>query len=249
MVKEPAHGRDNGAVASEKNLFREYKAALGNKPFLLILFPWALFITGVTIMSSMLKYLFEYVILDPEGVTIALLLLLVCALAAIPLWVRIAGKIGKKRCYMIGMGLLAGCSLLMAFFCDKVETPGLYLFMVVSGIGLSTHYIIPYALIPDAVEWDYFKTGKRREGIYYGLWTFISKLGQGLSGLVIGIVLSSTGYAANVAQNPDAILGIRFLMGPIPAVIFVAGILVLKFYPITEAVYNRMLAGDESRGS
>lgn len=240
-VKEPKHDRTDSTVAGGGNPLLEYKAAFKNKPFLLILFPWAFFITGVTILSSMLKYLFEYVIGDPGGVTIALLIMLVCALAAIPVWVKIAKKIGKKRCYMIGMALLSVFSLVLAFFSDRVSTLGLYIIIVPAGIGLSTHYIIPYALIPDAVEWDFHTTGQRREGIYYGLWTFISKLGQGLSGLLIGIVLSTTGYVANVAQDSTAILGIRLLMGPIPAVIFIAGIIILSFYPITEKVYNRML--------
>ncbi|MBN2051430.1 MAG: MFS transporter [Spirochaetales bacterium] len=243
-VKEPARDETAGKP-SKGNPLKDYTAAFKNIPFLLILIPWALFITGVTVLSSMLKYLFDYVIRDPGGVTFALLIMLVCALAAIPLWVKIAKKIGKKRSYMIGMGILSVCAMIIAFFSDKVSTSGLYILMVFAGIGLSTHYIIPYALIPDAVEWDVFKTGIRREGIYYGLWTFISKLGQGLSGLLIGIVLSGSGYVANVAQGEKAILGIRFLMGPIPALIFLVGIVVLKFYPITEEVYNRKMSESE----
>jgi GPH family glycoside/pentoside/hexuronide:cation symporter len=243
-VKEPPRDLGKAEVPRERNIFREYRAAFVNKPFLLILFPWALFITGVTIISSMLRYLFEYVLLDPAGVTLALLVLLVSALGMIPVWVFLSRKIGKKQSYMTGMGILSLYALFLAFFADQVPLPVLYLMTILGGAGLSTQYVIPYSLIPDVVEWDYVKTGQRREGIYYGVWTFISKLGQGLSGLIIGIILSTSGYAPNLAQGTGAILGIRLLTGPVPVLFFIAGIIILGFYPITEKVYNGMIAGE-----
>ena len=238
-VKEPAAGSRRSA-AGNANIFKEYLAAFKNKPFLLILFPWAFFITGVTVISSMLKYYFEYVLGDPAGVTLALLVLLVAALLCIPLWVRIAKKIGKKKSYMIGMSIVALFALFLVFGAGGLGKTGLYIAMMIGGFGLSTHYVIPYSLIPDAVEWDYFHSGKRREGIYYGLWTFISKLGQGLSGLIIGFILSTTGYQANMVQEATAVFGIKLLTGPVACVVIVIGIVILGFYPITEKIYNEL---------
>jgi GPH family glycoside/pentoside/hexuronide:cation symporter len=238
-VKEPEHL--SSEPVHNRPILREYLTAFKNKPFLMILIPWALFITGVTVASGILKYYFEYVLLNPEGVTLALMFLLLFALGGIPIWVLISRKIGKKWSYIAGMSLFSLGILVLALAGDRLTQVGLYSTMAVAGLGLSTHYIIPYSLIPDAVEWDFVHTGQRREGIYYGLWTLISKLGQALAGLTIGLTLSGSGYVANVAQKPDSILAIRFLTGPIPVVIILAGIIVIRFYPITRKVYEEMI--------
>ena len=242
-VKEPAQP---AAQKHEKRfLLKEYVTAFRNKPFLLILIPWALFITGVTITSSSLKYYFEYVVLDANGVTMALLVLLVFALLGIPVWVKISKRIGKRLSYMTGMTIFSAGILLLSFLGDRVSVTGLYCIMALTGAGLSTHYIIPYALIPDVIEWDYAHTGQRREGIYYGLWTFISKLGQALSGLIIGITLSASGYVANTMQGAASVSAIRFLTGAIPTVVIIAGILVIRNYPISEEVYREIILKSE----
>ena len=78
-----------------------------------------------------------------------------------------------------------------------------------------------------------------------------------MAALISGIILQVMNYvakddtviqqAANAVsrvdvQTPDAILGIRLLLGPIPALFLIlAGILVL-FYPINEKKYQEIMA-------
>jgi len=250
-VKEPSQKLRTSAEArpaeaqqpaARRNLFSEYTSAFRNRPFLLILIPWALFITGVTIASGILRYYFKYVLTDPDGVTLALLFLLVFALIFIPVWVRISRRIGKKWAYIAGMTIFAAALLVIAYAGDAVPRGALYAVMAVAGMGFSTQYAMPYALIPDAVEWDYVHSGRRREGVYYGLWTLISKLGQALAGLVMGLTLHGSGYVANTAQEAASLGAIRALTGPIAAAFVLAGILVIRFYPITPRVYETMIA-------
>jgi Na+/melibiose symporter-like transporter len=45
-----------------------------------------------------------------------------------------------------------------------------------------------------------------------------------------------------IAQAPEAILGMRLLLGPLPAVFLIlAGVIVL-FYPINEKMYKEIMA-------
>ena len=48
-----------------------------------------------------------------------------------------------------------------------------------SGMGFT--YAMPYAMVPDAIEYDYLETGERTEGAFYGIWTFCFKIGQALA--------------------------------------------------------------------
>ena len=216
------------------NIVKDYLSTFANRPFLLILLPWTLNITGVTVLSTMLQYYFTNVLNQPDKVTMAMLLLLVVAIAFIPIWTAVSKRIGKKWSYIIGMlGVAAG--VLLIFLAGPSASVGtLYALVAFCGIGFSTGYALPWSIIPDAIDYDFLKTGENREGLYYGIWTFSSKLGQAISALIIGALLSLTRYDGTIAlQNPEAQLVIRLLFGPIAAVFYVASAIVLAFYPIT----------------
>jgi len=97
-----------------------------------------------------------------------------------------------------------------------------------------------WGIIPDTVEYDYSETGVRREGVYYGLWTFIIKVAQALSALILGVVLDGFGYIPDVAQTDTSLLGIRLLIGPLPAVFFIVANVILSFYPIDKKRYDEI---------
>jgi GPH family glycoside/pentoside/hexuronide:cation symporter len=236
-VKEPEVKKES----YNKGLVKEYILVLSDKTFLKILIPWGLYISGVTVVASTLIYFFQYVYRDEGMTTLIMLALLVTALAFIPVWVKISKKIGKKSSYITGMGIFIIAVLLVAFTADKVPVPFLMGYMVLAGIGLSTHYVMPYSLIPDVVENNYAETGKRREGIYYGLWTFLSKLGQAISALIIGIVLTLVHYIPGAEQTAPAEMGIRMLVGPVPVILIILGMVVMSRYPITSNKYKEIL--------
>jgi GPH family glycoside/pentoside/hexuronide:cation symporter len=113
--------------------------------------------------------------------------------------------------------------------------------MFFTGIGFT--YAIPYAMVPDAIEYDFLKTGERSEGAFTGIWTFGIKIGQAVALGISGGILSLSGYIPDVTQTPQALLGIRVLLGPIPAVIFFLALITLYCYPINEAHYKEILDG------
>ena len=98
-------------------------------------------------------------------------------------------------------------------------------------------------MVPDAIEYDYLRTGKRNEGAFYGIWTFTLKIGQAVALGITGLVLSVTGYIPDVEQTASALFGIRLLLGPVSAAIFLLAVLMLYFYPINEARYNEIIDG------
>ena len=118
-----------------------------------------------------------------------------------------------------------------------------------AGIGLATHYVFPWSMLPDAIDAGAVASGRRDEGVYYGLWTLLQKGGQALAPLLAGITLSATGYVADQAQTPAALTGIRLLVGPFPAVFFAAAVAVLTAYPITRAAHAKLRQRLQSSGS
>jgi GPH family glycoside/pentoside/hexuronide:cation symporter len=88
---------------------------------------------------------------------------------------------------------------------------------------------------------DRAEKGKRREGIYYGLWTFASKTGQALASAAAGWILSLFRYVPLApVQSPSALLGIRLMAGVIPAFLFLLGVGVHRKFPIDGEAYRRI---------
>jgi len=241
-VREPEHR----PAETQAGFLESYRHVIKNKPFRKILFTYALHIVGVTVVSGILVYFYKYIVGNEGQTTVALLFLLVSAMIFIPVSVVVSKRIGKKLTYAVGMGIVAVVALVTAFTGDAFGSVYVFVLMIVGGIGLSTTYAIPWSIMPDAVEWDSVRSGKRNEGAYYGLWTFVSKIGQALAIGVTGLILDLSRYVPDVAQEPSAILGIRIIFGPVTAVAFLAAILVLSGYPIDEKSYGELL---EQRGA
>jgi GPH family glycoside/pentoside/hexuronide:cation symporter len=227
--------------SKEENFFSAYLSILKDKVFLLALIPWTLHITGVSVLMAAFKYYFIYIYKQESLFTISMAAMLGAVVPSLFFWVWVSKKIGKKATYNLGMGLFAVAVLIFFFLGEQLGPTFAMFIMALAGVGFATHYVVPYALVPDIVEYDYSKTGRRREGLYYATWTLLTKIGQALAFVVAGVVLNLAGYIANTAQTPLALLGIKLLCGPIPALFFVAGVIVLAFYPINQAFYAQIL--------
>jgi GPH family glycoside/pentoside/hexuronide:cation symporter len=99
--------------------------------------------------------------------------------------------------------------------------------------------VIPWAIIPDAIEWGELQTGERHEGIFYSLVTLSRKVATSLTLPVVLLLMEWTGYIPNAAQQPESALwGIRIAIGPIPALLLLAGIVFAYKYPLTRKEYK-----------
>jgi GPH family glycoside/pentoside/hexuronide:cation symporter len=88
-------------------------------------------------------------------------------------------------------------------------------------------------MLPDVVEYDEKMTGERREGIYYGLWAFLTKFTSALGVAVSGWALNLFGYIPNVEQSTRALFGIRLFFSIVPSAVILISLPFLIWYPIT----------------
>ncbi len=231
-------------VIEQKGFFVTYKEVLFNKVFLSALIPWSLFIMGTSMVQGALIYFFKDIFGNEGLFQIALVLLLTFSLAFIPVWVKISKKIGKKNSYMIGMGIMSVGVLSFSLLGEVLGPIFAIIVMAVSGIGLSTHYVMPHAILPDVVEYDaHHHKGIRREGVYSSLWTFMSKIGQALALAISGWVLAIFAYNPNSVSSL-ANIGIKLMCGPLPIIFYIIGIIILHYFPIDEKYYHKMMKGE-----
>jgi GPH family glycoside/pentoside/hexuronide:cation symporter len=172
-------------------------------------------------------------------------LLLVTATIALPFWLWLSHRLGKHIAYIIGMVFWAGVQ--MGIFLVQPGQVSLVLWMAfLAGISVSAAHILPDAMFPDVIEWDELRSGRRQEGIYYGVKNFIRKL-TGALAIFLGLqVLGWFGYttppsgAITFEQSRITLSAIRVLIGPLGTVLLFSAVITAWFYPLTRERHGRI---------
>jgi len=217
-------------------------ATLGNRPFWMVMGLYLLSWTTASILAADLVYFANYHLRVPEQANYFVLVAEGAAILFIPLWVWVARRLDKKRAFILGTVSWIGILLLLSFIhSDQVGLA--YALAALSGSGIATAYVIPWAMVPDVVEHDELQTGQRREGSYYAFASFFQKLATGLAVWGMGQALYRAGYVTPTQaipvpdQSRQVIQVIRYFMGPIPAVLLFLSVLFAWFYPITREAH------------
>jgi glycoside/pentoside/hexuronide:cation symporter, GPH family len=235
-VREPAEAPAPQVIG----VVQSYINCLKNRPFVLIMLTFTAHMAAVTTIMGVAIYYFKYLHHNESLIQMAMGIMLTVALVFIPLSVKLSTFMGKKKVYAIGMSTMAGAAMLMFLFGHQYGSNFSMAMMVLVGVGLGFLYVMPWSIVPDAIDYHFLKTGHRTEGAFYGLWTFSVKLGQAIAMGITGLVFSWMQYVPNAEQSGLALLGIRLLMGPIPTVFFLTALLSLWFYPITRKRYEEI---------
>ncbi|KAK2514781.1 hypothetical protein Q9233_014724 [Columba guinea] len=157
----------------------------------------------------------------------------VSAAVSIPFWQKFLQRFGKKCA-------ACGISWMIPFAVMLVTIPNLilaYLVAFVSGLSIAASLLLPWSMLPDVV--DNFRLqnphGKGHETIFYSSYVFFTKMSAGIGLGISAAGLEFTGYKPGICrQSNDVILTLKILIGAVPAVLILAGLFILLFYPITE---------------
>ncbi len=220
-------------------LLAQFKLALDNRPFLILLGAAFLQRLAEGIGYAALVYFYVYVLKQP--LTILGTMVLFIALAGIfsqPMWVAACARFGKMRVYVSTLLLYCG-----AFALWLIPNPALWMILSIAtlnGLFNSAFILTALSMLTDTVAYDRTRTGLNREGAFNGVWLASEKVAFAVGTLIIGIVLSVSGYVEtdtgiSQSQPASALLGITIGYVMLPIVFHLSSLLVLRFYKIPEA--------------
>jgi GPH family glycoside/pentoside/hexuronide:cation symporter len=181
--------------------------------------------------------------LAPESAFFGILMS-VCILF-IPFWLWMAKRYDKRTAYRIGMTVWVVAALTI-FTVQPGQTNYLLFVAAFAGMGVSAAYTLPDSLFADVIEWDELRTGRRQEGVFYGMRTLIRKL---TGALVIFITLQLLGWSGYVSppdgavqfmQSDSALRMIRLLVSPFGAAIVSGTILLAWLFPLSREQYMKI---------
>ena len=219
---------------SQPSLKESLRAALRNHPFLysmgIFLFTWA----ALEVVQAMLLFFLKYRMGLEEESDMIFAVLFVAALISLPFWNWLSGRTDKRLTYIVGMLFMSVVLVVLIFALPEWGLPVVLALGALAGVGFGAVQVLPWAILPDTIEWDELQTGQRHEGMFYSLVTLFRKIAASLSIPVLLLMLSWTGYIPNAAvQPPSAIQGIRLLTGPYPAALLLVGVIFASRYPLT----------------
>jgi GPH family glycoside/pentoside/hexuronide:cation symporter len=222
------------------------KETLTNQPFRLVMGLYLLSWTTASILAAVLIYYATYYLRVPEQANFYVLAAEGAAILFIPVIVWLARRLDKRRAFILGsatwMVVLMGLFLL-----QSDQTTLAYILAALSGAGIATAFVIPWAMIPDIIEYDQVRTGQRREGSFYAFASFFQKLATGLAIWAMGQALAWSGYITPVTgeappvQPEEVIFVIRVFAGPVPVVLLFLAIVCAWYYPITREKHRALL--------
>jgi GPH family glycoside/pentoside/hexuronide:cation symporter len=227
--------KERPELAGEPSKLPAFKAvftAFKNKPFVILMIAFILSSFSFTVLTALVAYFITYQLNMGDQVSFVLLIMLVMiGLFLVPARM-ISDRINKGPTYALGL-FIASLAVMTGFLLPHAPTPLIYVIAAVAGIGFSTQWVCPWSMLPDVVEYDEKMTGERREGIYYGLWAFLTKFTSALGVAVSGWALGLFGYVPNVEQTAQSLFGIRLFFSIVPAVVILISLPLLIWYPIT----------------
>ena len=231
----------------EPGFIEGFRIAFSNRPFVMVTAIYLMSWLAIQfIQANMLLYV-RYWIGDEGRFIILAMSLQVSIFLFLVVWTKISERIGKRHVYFVGVTfwLLVQFAL---FFVQPGQMNFLILLAILAGAGASVAYLIPWSMLPDVIDVDELNTGLRREGVYYGFFVFLQKLGISLGLAISNLVFDWAGYinavpGEAIPVQPEGVTwALRLFVSIVPAIVLILSFPIVYKYPITRTRHAEILA-------
>lgn len=232
---------DNGEIPETRwGFLASFAASLRIPSFRVVFVSSSLFFLSVVINSVLtIHFLTYYLKITASSALSALQFsLYVGTLVGVVCWLRISKAVEKRWLYFVAT-LVTAMAMLNVFFLFGEGRPlgvgnewALRAGYGVVGFFASALRIVPASMIADVADQDELITGQRREGSFFGIFTFGDQLAAGMSLFVTGVLLDRFAglVPGQVYQSAQTINRIAMLYSLLPAVLLIlAAVLSLRY--------------------
>lgn len=212
---------------SEINMMEALKSAFSKREFRVFAISDLSYFLALTILQTGLIYYITVLLELPESLYSTVFIMLgVLSFLFYPFVNLTAKKIGKKKLMIIAFSFFTIMYLLVFtlgmniwFIPNNIQ---IYILIALAAFPMAVFGILPNAILSDIAEHDAVTTGNKKEAIFYGVRTLMSKVGQMLSMFIFSSLLL---FGKDIGDS----LGIR-LTGPVAAVFSFIGLIFFLMY-------------------
>jgi GPH family glycoside/pentoside/hexuronide:cation symporter len=241
---ESGSGQARG-LAAVVDYYRDLLGSLRNRPLWYLLAAAIAVEVGTGITYTLMRFVAKYWLDMEELQPLLFLVYMVAAMSSVPMWVGVSKRFGKKYVYICSQFVIATVLFLVVFL-EPGRVIRAFCLMIVAGGGIGGYSLLP-ALIADLADLDEYQRGVRREGSFFGLYSLCRKGSMALGMYIAGKGLDIIGYFPDM-PNPERIVpGLRFIFGPMTALITLLGALIFLRFPFTKARHEQIQAALRER--
>jgi len=249
-IKTPSRSEQKEDIFTKKKndpkklpMKKALKFLVTNKYFWMVLLLWMFQSVSFGVIGTILPYFCKWVILDQNLYSILFLVETLTLVGCVFICMPLMKKIGKRNLALIGAVI---CLIGQIVYIFKPTSVGMiYMSCIVRSIGLAPLNAVVFGMLGDVVDYGHWKTGFRQESFICAGGSVGTKLGSGLSSVLITQLLQVAGY--NGALKPEeggrqtefakTMITNIYIIGPI--VIAAGVIIVLLFYNLDKK-YDKM---------
>ena len=215
---------------------RQLRKVFQNRAFRWVMGLYLCSWVGVQVTAAMLPFFVtNWMQLGEQHFTQMAIAVQGSSVALLPFWLWVT-KRTSKQCVYFAVAPLALRGVCGLGLIQPGQVGLMYATGVVTGAGLSTFYLVPFAMLPDVIDDEELRTGERQEGIFISLMVFLQKVGVAIAIFLSGWMLDWAGQI-----GPDArLLVIRVLASVIPGLLIFGGLYCVHRYPLTRRAHHRI---------
>lgn len=239
---------DPASKQNRKNLFRtvfEIFKLKPSRPLAISIFCWSLATAmassgPVFLMTNNLKF-------NAGTQSTFFVINTLIGIGWLPVISLLAKKLGKKKAYIITMGIGGICMMLFGI-AGIAGFATIILWALLFQFGNSSFWTLYYSMMYDISEVDEFINGQRREGIVTALMAFCQKLGAAVGTWLSGMVLAWGAYDGTAAIQPESALNaILYNCTLVPGAFGLLAAVAALFYPLTGERFKALSNALEAR--
>ncbi|MDR0503788.1 MAG: MFS transporter [Treponema sp.] len=244
----------------EKITLKDWLSIFSNKAYRNLLGIFLSFQIAVDLVLALFIFYIDIVILQYHNYELVVGTLLVCSMLFMIMQGAIAKKKGKAFPLYIGIPAWIVSTFAFIWINSGVHVLVLCALAALIAVGTSAGQLSSWSMLTDIYDIDELRTGKRREGIYSGMTTFIRKFASGIAVLLMGFGLQALGFdqneysvlkasvsdfdPASYAQS-NIVMGIKWMFVLIPLILLIICLVFAVKNKVTKSRFDAVLKGIE----
>jgi Na+/melibiose symporter-like transporter len=166
----------------------------------------------------------------------------VFGLAAGPIWLKVAGRLGKHRAAVTGE--LAQVAINLGLLLVRPgELPALLVLTVAQGLAQGSGNLMLRAMVADVADQDRLRNGEDRTALFFSVFSISMKAAMAAA---VGIALPLVGWLGfdpkTAANTPEALRGLLLVFAVGPALAHLASALLVAGFPLDALTHARIRA-------
>ena len=211
----------------------------------------ALFMIGYVTTTSFGQYFFKYAYGDENMYPIFAAILGVSQITALLFFPVISKRLERKKFYLIATCLVVS-GYVVFFFAPTTTMTWIGVAGVLLFVGQAFIQLLMLMFLADAVEYGFWKLGKRNDSVTFALQPFINKMGGAIGSGVVSITIILSGIKdADSAKDvtTGGLLMMKSAMLIFPLICIVIGYLIYRSkYKIDQKMYEQIIQDLRERG-